>query len=84
MSIYNAFLMPYDSKSKPFNDIDSKYFSIGEAVAEWKNSAEPYERVQGILVDVKHLISNVVRPNNNEIAKLSETILESLQKKQES
>ncbi|CYV75825.1 LlaJI family restriction endonuclease [Streptococcus suis] len=84
MSIYNAFLMPYDSKSKPFNDIDSKYFSIGEAVAEWKNSTEPYERVQGILVDVKHLISNVVRPNNNEIANLSETILESLRKKQES
>ncbi|HEL2150947.1 LlaJI family restriction endonuclease [Streptococcus suis] len=82
MQVYNAFLMPYDSNSKPYNDVDSKYYSIGEAVAEWKNSTETYERVQGILVDVKHLISNAVRPSNNEIATLSETILASIEKRQ--
>lgn len=81
MAVYNAFLMPYNSRSKPFNDVSkSIYYSIGESVADWKNSTETYERVQGILVDVKHLISNAVRPNNIEIENLSNTILKSIEK----
>lgn len=82
LGIYNAFLLPFDSKSKPYDYGKSNYYTIGEAVAEWKNSLESFERVQGILVDVKFLIGNVVRPSLKEIENLSNVILASITKKQ--
>ena len=47
-------------------------------MAEWKDSTKDYERVQGILVDVKTLIANSTRPNRQEIKNLSKAIEESL------
>lgn len=78
MEVYNAFIMPYDSTRQPFDEVDDNYYSVGEAVSTWKNSDENYQRVQGILVDVKHLISNKIRPSNSEILRLSEAIKESI------
>lgn len=80
MEVYNAFLMPFNSQSKPFNQNEFKYYSIGEAVADWKTSTENFERVQGILVDVNYLISNAIRPNHSEIIALSQVILDSIEK----
>lgn len=71
--VYNAFLMP-------FNAIDEKWSSkinlmrIGEAVSEWKMNEKTYEKVQGILVDVKHLMKISVRQEQKEIMKLAECI----------
>ena len=56
-----------------------KYYSIGEAVADWKISDEDHERVQGILVDVKHLMNSQILSNQKEIEKLSNKIIESLE-----
>ena len=72
--------MPFNSQSKPFNQNEFKYYSIGEAVADWKTSTENFERVQGILVDVNYLISNAIRPNYSEINALSQVILDSIEK----
>lgn len=80
MEVYNAFIMPYDSSSSPFNTESDHYYSIGEAVADWKESKESFERVQGILLDVKKLIGNAVRPSQKEIEALSNKIQESLKK----
>ena len=80
MEVYNAFLMPFDSHMEVFDTKNTHYYSIGEAVAEWKTSSRSFERVQGILIDVKHLISNVVRPSIQEIELLSESILENIRK----
>ena len=80
MQVYNAFLLPYNSRKDTYN-IDEKienYYSIGEAVSEWKDSKECYQRVQGILVDVKWIIKNSIRPNEIEIIKLSNAIKKSL------
>ncbi|MBR9698230.1 MULTISPECIES: LlaJI family restriction endonuclease [Bacillota] len=77
--VLNAFLMPFSKVSNIFGTSDN-YFSIGEAVAEWKDSTKDYERVQGILVDVKTLIANSTRPNRQEIKNLSKAIEESLKK----
>lgn len=79
-SVYNAFLMPYNSMDEPYNGLSGNIFSVGEAVAEWKLSDETYERVQGILVDVKELIGNTIKPNNRKIIELSNSIVESLHK----
>lgn len=83
MKVFNAFLMPYNKLDKPYNDLDSNYYSIGEAVVDWKDSSQDYERVQGILLDVKFLIKNQLKPNNKEIKILSEKIIESLNKNKE-
>lgn len=77
--VLNAFLMPFSKTNNIFGTSDN-YFSIGEAVAEWKHSTKDYERVQGILVDVKALIANSTRPNRQEIKSLSKAIEESLKK----
>ena len=77
-NVYNAFLMPFDSKKQPYNVEKGHYYSIGEGVSSWKESDENYQRVQGILVDIKFLIKNSIKPNNNEIVKLSNAIKESL------
>ncbi|SHI17517.1 LlaJI family restriction endonuclease [Sporanaerobacter acetigenes] len=77
--VLNAFLMPFSKANNIFGTSDN-YFSIGEAVAGWKHSTRDYERVQGILVDVKTLIANSTRPNRQEIKNLSKAIEESLKK----
>lgn len=79
MNIYNAFLMPYDSTHKPYDKENSKYYPIGEAIAAWKDNLEDYHRVQGILIDVKHLMANSIKPNYKEIEELSKQILKSLE-----
>ena len=70
--------MPFN-KDKNALKTNSKYFSIGEAVADWKVSKHDYERVQGMLVDIKTLISNSTRPNRREIKELSDAIVKSLE-----
>lgn len=80
MNVYNAFLMPYDSSNKPYDTENSYYYSIGEGVADWKDNLEDYHRVQGILIDVKYLMSNSIRPNYREIQELSNQIIDSLNK----
>lgn len=77
-SILNAFLMPFNKDKNPFK-ANSKYFSIGEATADWKDSSQDYERVQGMLVDIKTLISNSTKPNRKEIRELSDAIIKSLE-----
>lgn len=79
MRVYNAFLMPYNSLDETYKENSDKYYSIGEAVADWKISDEDHERVQGILVDVKHLMNSQILPNQKEIEKLSNKIIESLE-----
>ena len=55
MRIYNAFLMPYDASDPRFAG-GQPLRRIGEAVSDWKGNQKSYERVQGILVDVKDLM----------------------------
>ena len=75
MKIFNAFLLPHNSNTKPYNEEESPYYYIGEAVSEWKSNEETYERVQGILVDVKFLINNSIGANQKAIMDLSNLII---------
>ena len=58
MRVYNAFLM----------------LKIGEAISNWKDNSEEYQKIQGILIDVKSLMSINVRQEMNEIEKLAKLI----------
>ena len=68
--VYNAFIMPYDSVKKN----GGKIKHIGEAVSDWKSNEKEYERVQGILIDIKYIMQLSVRQDESEILELAECI----------
>ena len=72
--VFNAFIMPYDSKGKAFHT-NTELFYIGNAVSEWKISdgTKTYEAVVGILLDVKTLMKNY-RNDIYDIYKLADLI----------
>ena len=73
MRVYNAFLMPFDSLKRKCPD-NSQMLKIGEAISNWKDNSEEYQKIQGILIDVKSLMSINVRQEMNEIEKLAKLI----------
>lgn len=72
--VYNAFLMPYDKINAKYfkSDNDIKY--IGEAISSWKENQKQYEKIEGILLDVKYVMHINVRRDQAEVMKLAEVI----------
>lgn len=74
-TVYNAFIMPYDSKGKRF-PTEKSIFCIGSATSDWKSGDKEYENILGILMDVKYLMGIDSRRDQSEILKLAELIEE--------
>lgn len=74
-TVYNAFIMPYDSKGKRF-PTGKSIFCIGSATSDWKSGDKEYENILGILMDVKYLMGIDSRRDQSEILKLAELIEE--------
>ncbi len=70
--VYNAFIMPYDSKGKSFPTGTPIHY-IGSATSDWKGGDK---NVLGILMDVKYLMGIDSRTDPSEILKLAELIEE--------
>ena len=75
--VYNAFIMPFDALKSG----SEKVLRIGQATGNWKSSMKEYEKVQGILVDVKHLMKIGVRNDCDEMSKLAECISQYVKEK---
>ena len=73
MKVYNAFLMPFNSKSDKWM-IEDKVIRIGQAYGDWKTNLKSYEKVQGIVVDIKFLMKLSSRQNEEEIRVLADKI----------
>lgn len=73
--VYNAFIMPYDSKGKRF-PTNHPIHCIGTATCDWKNGTEKYEYVVGILMDVKYIMEIDSVLDQLEIMKLASLIEE--------
>lgn len=73
MKVYNAFLMPFDSLKNNYSG-NPEMLKIGEAVSDWKDNSEEYQKIQGILLDVKTLMCINVRQEMKAIKKLAELI----------
>ena len=73
MRVYNAFLMPFDSLKGKYPD-NPEMLKVGEAVSNWKDNSEEYQRIQGILIDVKTLMNINVRQEMKEIEQLAALI----------
>lgn len=67
--VYNAFLMPFDSNANKEKICDS-IIKIGEAYGDWKTNLKKYEKVQGILIDIKYLMNLFMAHDEDEIIKL--------------
>lgn len=73
--VYNAFIMPFDSKGKKFlTDQPIRY--AGVATGDWKSGTEKYENVIGLLLDVKYLMGLDSRLDVLEIMRLAKLIEE--------
>lgn len=54
--LFNAFIMPFDSKANVFG-IDSWCGNVAEATGDWRSIPfKRYEKIQGILIDVRWLM----------------------------
>ena len=73
MKVFNAFLMPFDTVESEHTD-NLEMLKIGEAVSNWKDNSKEYQRIQGILIDVKTLMNINVRQEMKEIEKLAQLI----------
>ena len=73
MKVYNAFLMPFNSQSDKWMTED-KVIGIGQAYGDWKTNLKSYEKVQGIVVDIKYLMKLSTRQNEEEIRVLADKI----------
>lgn len=73
MKVYNAFIMPFDSRNSKFKTSDN-ILHIGEAKSSWKHGSKEYERIHGILVDMKYLMKKNISQDENEINILSKII----------
>lgn len=71
--VYNAFIMPYDSRGKRF-PTGSPIHYIGTATSDWKGGDKKYENVLGILMDIKYLMDIDSKKDDLEIMKLAELI----------
>ncbi len=77
--VYNVFLMPFNKCGTVFPSRENMVH-IGEARGDWKDSGASYERVQGILLDVKWMMERTVKQNQtdiNQLATLVENIIKS-------
>jgi len=70
--VYNAFIMPFDSEDDKWGT--NHILAIGEATGDWRMNDKSYEKIQGILVDVKYLMQISVRKDISEINKLADCI----------
>ncbi len=75
--VYNAFIMPFNSLHSQWKTKDDVLW-IGEAYGDWKRDGKPesesYEHIQGVVIDVKHLMKINTSHNEEEIMKLAEKI----------
>lgn len=75
LKVFNAFIMPFDSLMGRYIG-NPEMLRVGKAVSNWKENTEEYQRIQGILIDVKSLMSINVHQEESEIMKLAELIEE--------
>lgn len=73
--IYNAFIMPFD-KTLWADELAGNLHYIGEAVSHWKANDRKYERIQGILLDVKYLMQIAEKSSESDIMAMAKIIEE--------
>lgn len=71
--LFNAFIMPYNMQDNLFG-LTGTMGNIGEAVGDWRANDKNYERIQGIVVDTRHLMYNYIGTPEEQKRELAECI----------
>lgn len=71
--VYSVFLMPFNKEGTKF-PTNHNMLPIGEAYGDWKDTGASYERVQGILLDVKWMMERNVKQNKSDINQLARIV----------
>lgn len=77
--VYNVFLMPFNKDGEVFPSKENM-LHIGEARGDWKDSGASYERVQGILLDIKWMMARTIKHNKRDINQLAQLVENIIQK----
>ena len=75
--IFNAFLMPYNAHPKNSERVfnfDGNFENIGMAIGDWKDNRASYERIMGILVDIRFLMYHYTGSPQSHIETLAKVI----------
>lgn len=70
--------MPFNKDENPFDTQNQYFLNIGEATSEWKHGHNLYERVQGVVVDIRYLMNNYYGSHKSKIVKMAKIIDEAL------
>lgn len=77
-TVYNAFIMPYNKENNLFkvDGVSTKelFVNVAEAVGDWIDNPETYERIQGIVMDTRYLMKNYLGDHESDKEKLSKEI----------
>lgn len=74
-NIFNAFIMPYDANYNLF-ETNELIVNVAEAIGKWRPNMKYYEKIQGIIIDVRTLLLNYAGNHDKEKKILSEKIEE--------
>lgn len=72
-SLFNAFIMPYNMNKNLF-DTNAKIVNVSESYGKRRNNLEKYEKIQGILIDIRYIIHNYIGNHDKDKALLVEEI----------
>lgn len=72
-SLFNAFIMPYNMADNVFG-LRETVGNIGEAVGDWRRNKKYYERIQGIVMDMRYLMYHYMGNPMKEKVALAECI----------
>jgi len=56
--VFNAFIMPFNRLKNKYDE-SAYYLNIAEAIGDWVTNPETFERIQGILVDIRYILKNI-------------------------
>ena len=88
--VFNAFIMPFNKSRHTFGKSDENIIKVGEATGDWLFVSEEnhleyhnYQRIQGIVIDIRFLFYNYNSKLQNEREILANCIEDGLENKTE-
>lgn len=71
--LFNAFLMPYNMNKNLF-ETNEKFVNVAESYGAWRENKKNYEKIQGILIDVRYLLLNYLGNHDKDKEELAKVI----------
>lgn len=83
-NIYNAFIIPYDAESRKWLNEEKKgaykTLCFGSSTGDWVHNGNAYEKIHGILLDVRSIMYRHPSSSKDDIAELADLIERSAKK----